>query len=1124
MLKTTTVELHKLVKSSSEAMIIIDCNGQIVQANKELVKLFGYLTKELIGTNLEILLPKSFRKKHAKHLQHYFSNAAIRPMSTGLDLYGCRKDGSEFPVEITLHPFQTEHGALVYAAIRDLSDYKKTEAALRESEIRLKTIVDNMPAAVFLRDCDGRFVFINRTYEEMYGVKNADVRGKALHNVFPKEEAHKYSEHDARVIKEKSVIEEEATARSVKGGIVLSSSKFPILDNSGALTGVAGIEYDITEHKRAIAELEKAESELKEQTNFFRMLGRTADHSNTATTFEEAIQSFLTDVCMFTGWPVGHAYVLPPDGADRLVPTRIWHMHGTDKFAEFRKVTEKTEFEAGVGLPGRVLKSGKAEWITDVTKDANFPRAKLAKDIGVRAGFAIPVLVGSEVVAVLEFFAAEAMEPDDSLLMIFMQTGAQLGRVAERVRAQKELERKETELREMLESSPIGTTIVNADGSFEFVNSRMARMVGLSKEEFLASNARDLYVNPQDRDQVSERLVKEGRLRDIEMQMKKADGTSFWILLSFEPMRSEEHGHFFGWVYDISERKRAELELQESRDTFQALADNLPEFISMKDLEGRFLFVNKRFEEWVCVDRNDVIGKTADDIYPEEQAIVFNRIDREAIESRKVLSQEVKLDYPDGITRGIIRLRFPVFSSDGEMLGLGTVNHDITERKKVEAALRLTKEQAETALADLKVTQERFKTIIDHMPAAVFLRDTEGRFVLVNRAYETMYQVSNDQIRGKSLQEAFPESVAERYAVQDAKVKKSEGVVKNVLTRESKYGLVTIESSKFPIVDEKGTVIGLAGVGHDITERINSEEALRVSKDRAVNALADLKKTQEQLVQSQKMASLGQLTAGIAHEIKNPLNFVNNFAETSVELIEELKEEFQSVRDQFNDESRENVDDLFETLNGDLGKINEHGRRADGIVKSMLLHARGDVSDRIESPLNPLVLEALKLAYHGERAKDKSFQVALDEQLDEKAGAIEVMPQEITRVLVNLFGNAFYAVKKRALEAGNNGYQPTVSITTISSGNGIEIRVRDNGTGIPTDIREKLFEPFFTTKPPGEGTGLGLSMCFDIIVQQHGGQMSVDSKPGEFTEFIIALPRHAGDGLEQEQQSDGETT
>jgi signal transduction histidine kinase len=189
----------------------------------------------------------------------------------------------------------------------------------------------------------------------------------------------------------------------------------------------------------------------------------------------------------------------------------------------------------------------------------------------------------------------------------------------------------------------------------------------------------------------------------------------------------------------------------------------------------------------------------------------------------------------------------------------------------------------------------------------------------------------------------------------------------------------------------------------------------------------------------------------------------------------------------------------------------------------MLLHARGDVSDRVETDLNPLVQEALKLAYHGERAKDKSFQVTLEEHLEESAGSAEVMPQEITRVLVNLFGNAFYAVNKRAQVAGDKNYQPTVSITTRGSGDGIEIRVRDNGTGIPEDIREKLFEPFFTTKPPGEGTGLGLSMCFDIVVQQHGGHMSVDSKTGEFTQFTILLPRHSGDGIALEQHSRDET-
>ena len=365
-------------------------------------------------------------------------------------------------------------------------------------------------------------------------------------------------------------------------------------------------------------------------------------------------------------------------------------------------------------------------------------------------------------------------------------------------------------------------------------------------------------------------------------------------------------------------------------------------------------------------------------------------------------------------------------------------------------------------------------------------------------------------LRPDARGEIYTPEQAQELAALDRKVIESG----KIYTREVEFAYPdgntrTVVAIRFPITSATGSVLGIGHINHDISERKEAEEALRAAKEQAEIAFADLKQTQGQLVQSQKMASLGKLTAGIAHEIKNPLNFVNNFAETSVELVEELKEEIDAVRGQLNDDARENVDDLFETITGDLGKINEHGRRADSIVKSMLLHARGDSSERIETPINPLVSEALKLAYHGERARDKSFQVTLEEQFEETAGAAQVMPQEITRVLVNLLGNSFYAVNKRAQAEENKNYQPTVTLSTSGSGDSIEIRVRDNGTGIPKNVQEKLFEPFFTTKPPGEGTGLGLSMSFDIIVQQHGGLMSVDSKTGEYTEFIIVLPRHS---------------
>jgi len=281
----------------------------------------------------------------------------------------------------------------------------------------------------------------------------------------------------------------------------------------------------------------------------------------------------------------------------------------------------------------------------------------------------------------------------------------------------------------------------------------------------------------------------------------------------------------------------------------------------------------------------------------------------------------------------------------------------------------------------------------------------------------------------------------------------------------------------------------------------------REARDAAEGALTDLKAAQANLVQAEKMASLGQLTAGIAHEIKNPLNFVNNFASLSVELLDELKETTALAIAALGEDKRAEVDETIELLTGNLEKIAEHGQRADGIVRSMLEHSRGVSGERREVDLNNLVEEALNLAYHGARAQDQSFNITLERDYASTLKPIEVAPQEITRVFLNLFGNGFYAATKRAQANGEAGFSPVLRVVTRDMGGGVEVRVRDNGIGIPPDIRDKLFQPFFTTKPTGEGTGLGLSISYDIVTQQHGGTITVDSEVGEFTEFTIKLPR-----------------
>ena len=269
-------------------------------------------------------------------------------------------------------------------------------------------------------------------------------------------------------------------------------------------------------------------------------------------------------------------------------------------------------------------------------------------------------------------------------------------------------------------------------------------------------------------------------------------------------------------------------------------------------------------------------------------------------------------------------------------------------------------------------------------------------------------------------------------------------------------------------------------------------------------SLDDLRAAQDRLVQTEKLASLGQLTAGIAHEIKNPLNFVNNFAALSVELTDELNDVLRQAA--IADKLRAEVDELTGLLKDNLAKVVQHGKRADSIVKNMLLHSREGSGEHRPADINALVDESLNLAYHGARAEKPQFNVTLQRNFDPEAGMVDVFPQEITRVFLNLLSNGFYAVTKRKADNGA-GFEPAVSAMTKGRTDGVEIRIRDNGTGIPPEVKEKMFNPFFTTKPAGEGTGLGLSMSYDIIVKQHGGTIDVETVPEEFTEFTIVLPR-----------------
>jgi PAS domain S-box-containing protein len=581
-------------------------------------------------------------------------------------------------------------------------------------------------------------------------------------------------------------------------------------------------------------------------------------------------------------------------------------------------------------------------------------------------------------------------------------------------------------------------------------------------------------------------------------RIKARDGNFRWVEDHGLPIRDRagRATRLVGCVNDITQRRSMEEALRNSEQRYSTAMEAINEAVYEWDIATGEMYYSPRLYDLVALTPQELSTRQQwlDLVHPEDLPHYRTALVALLKGETERLQVEYRYRHADGTLHWARQHGVTSRDQTGRACRVSGSTGDITIERRLAEELDRARRQLDEAL--------------ESIAEGFVMFDPQDRIIMCNSHYRAWFKDVAHMVRPGNTFQSFMRASIEKGLFPTAEKDPDAFMAALMARRRDPSGPreqylssgIWLQVSDYKMKD--GSHVG---VYTDITEQKHRQAEIANAKGEAESALQQLKAAQQQLIVQGKLASLGQLTAGIAHEIKNPLNFVNNFAALSGELLDELDEMLQSVP--FDGKTREGIVALTEMLKGNLEKVVQHGKRADSIVKNMLLLSREASGEHRLTDINTILDEGLNLAYHGARAEKPGFKITVCRDFDVSAGSIDLYPQEMTRALLNLISNGFYAATRRKIETGDTGDQPELNAATKNLGDKVEIRIRDNGAGIPNDVKEKMFNPFFTTKPAGEGTGLGLSMRHDIIVKQHCGTIDVETEPGAFTEFIITLPR-----------------